>query len=72
MNEEVRLDRLEEQVFFQEKTINELNEALTEQQKQMDALELRLQRAEERVRSLWDQLGQDGGETTVPPHYHQV
>ena len=65
----VRLERLEEQVFFQEQTISALNEALTGQQRQLDLLEGRLARAEEKVRTLWEQLGEDGGVLTVPPHY---
>lgn len=64
-----RLERLEEQVFFQEQTISALNEALTSQQRQLDLLEGRLARAEEKVRTLWEQLGEDGGVLTVPPHY---
>lgn len=64
-----RLERLEEQVFFQEQTISALNEALTGQQRQLDLLEGRLARAEEKVRTLWEQLGEDGGVLTVPPHY---
>ena len=63
-----RLERLEEQVFFQEQTISALNEALTGQQRQLDLLEGRLARAEEKVRTLWEQLGEDGGVLTVPPH----
>ena len=65
----VRLERLEEQIFFQEQTISALNEALTGQQRQLDLLEGRLARAEEKVRTLWEQLGEDGGVLTVPPHY---
>lgn len=64
-----RLERLEEQVFFQEQTISALNDALTGQQRQLDMLEGRLARAEEKVKTLWEQLGEDGGVLTVPPHY---
>ena len=64
-----RLERLEEQVFFQEQTISALNDALTGQQRQLDMLEGRLTRAEEKVKTLWEQLGEDGGVLTVPPHY---
>ena len=64
-----RLERLEEQVFFQAQPISALNEALTGQQRQLDLLEGRLARAEEKVRPLWEQLGEDGGVLTVPPHY---
>lgn len=63
-----RLERLEEQHFFQERTITALNEALTGQQRQIDLLENRTTRLEEKLLSLWEQMD-EGGETTLPPHY---
>lgn len=64
---DVRLSRLEETTFFQETTIAALNEALTHQQFHIDALEKRLAVSEERLRELQELLD-DGGEATVPPH----
>lgn len=64
-----RLERLEEQVFFQERSLNALHEALVLQQAQLDQLETRVERMEEKVRTLWEIVGEDGGETTLPPHY---
>lgn len=64
-----RLERLEEQVFFQERSLNALHEALVLQQAQLDQLENRVERMEEKVRTLWEIVGEDGGETTLPPHY---
>ena len=64
-----RMERLESQVFFQERTITELNEALTSQQQQLDILEKRLLRVEEKTGTLWEQFEDQGGELTVPPHY---
>lgn len=64
-----RLARLEEQLFFQERLIAELNEALTSQQHQLDVLETRCLRAEGKLTTLWEQFTDDGGELTVPPHY---
>lgn len=63
-----RLERLEEQHFFQERTITDLNEALTGQQQQIDLLETRIARLEEKLLSLWEEMD-EGGETTLPPHY---
>lgn len=67
---ERRITRLEELLYFQEQTVNQLNEALTQQQFQLDDMQKRLERAEERVRvlsrMLLDHGGEDGG---PPPHY---
>ncbi len=64
-----RLERLEEQLFFQEQTITALNDALTAQQRQLDMLENHLGRVEGKVQALWEQTGGDGGVLTIPPHY---
>ena len=64
-----RMERLESQVFFQERTITDLNDALTSQQNQLDLLENRLLRVEEKIGTLWEQFEDQGGELTVPPHY---
>ncbi|MEG1610356.1 MAG: SlyX family protein [Bilophila sp.] len=64
-----RLERLEEQAFFQEKNLAALNDALTGQQRQLDLLELRIVRMEEKLLALWEQVGEEGGEATLPPHY---
>lgn len=68
-NKERRIARLEELTFFQEQTIADLNEALTAQQTQMDIQEKRLALLEARFSVLWQNLNEDGGELTVPPHY---
>ena len=67
-----RLERLEEQLFFQEQTANALNGVVTGQQKQIDQLEARLAVMETKFRELWELLGDEGGEATVPPHYMQL
>lgn len=64
-----RLERLEEQAFFQERSLNALHEALVLQQMQLDQLENRVKQMEEKVKTLWEIVGEDGGETTLPPHY---
>ena len=67
-----RLERLEEQVYFQDQTISSLNDVITLQQRQLDNLQDRLEAVEEKFRELWELVGDDGGEATVPPHYLQI
>lgn len=67
-----RLERLEEQVYFQEQTIAALNDVITLQQKQLDQHQSRLDALEGKFRELWELLGEEGGEATVPPHYMQL
>ena len=67
-----RLERLEEQVYFQERTLSALNEAITLQQRQLDDLQGRMEAVEEKFRELWDLVGNEGGEATVPPHYMKL
>lgn len=67
---EDRLSRLEETLYFQEQTIVDLNDALTNQQKELDETLKRLATVEERLRTLTLLLSNDGGEDTgPPPHY---
>ena len=68
MSSEHRLNQLEEQAYFQEQTITQLDQALTRQQSQMDALELRLTQAEKRLLALLPLLD-EGGQNGPPPHY---
>lgn len=63
-----RLSRLEETCYFQETALAALNEALTDQQRQMDLLETQLRDALEKVRVLHALLDAQGGEAAPPPH----
>jgi len=65
---EDRLARLEEQNYFQEQILAELNQALTRQQAQLDGLEQRLALAEQRLAALLPLL-EEGGQSAPPPHY---
>ena len=65
---EDRLARLEEQNYFQEQVLAELNQALTRQQAQLDGLEKRLVLAEKRIAALLPLL-EESGQSTLPPHY---
>ena len=65
---EDRLTRLEEQNYFQEQALAELNQALTRQQFQLDETAKRLIVAEEHISALL-RLLEEGGKNTAPPHY---
>ncbi len=67
-----RVERLEEQVYFQDQTISELNEVITLQQRQIDNMQGRMEALEGKFRELWELMGEDGGVATVPPHYMQL
>lgn len=71
MDSDSRLDRLEETVFFQEKTIAELSEALLGQQNELAALERRLEITESRLEAALHALAERsaGGDPELPPHY---
>lgn len=66
---EQRLVRLEELTVFQDQALTQLNDALARQQAQLDNQEKRIEALEARLRILWQQFAETGGELTVPPHY---
>lgn len=72
MTQEERISRLEEQNYFLEKRITELDEALRLQQEQIDRLQHGLEDAGaimERMRGLVEELSHTSAEAEVPPHY---
>ena len=69
MTLEEQIARLEEQAYFQEKLLSQLNEALTFQQSQIDFLEKRVAELEQNVTSLLESSPQDTPANTLPPHY---
>lgn len=67
---ENRLIRLEEDAAFQDQKLGELDAALVAQQRRIDTLEERLDRAEQLIRLLRDTLDRIGGpHDATPPHY---
>ena len=66
---EHRIDELESRVAFQEHTINELNEALIQQQRQIDTLTLELQTLKDRFKAMAPSNIRPVAEETPPPHY---
>lgn len=67
---ENRFIRLEEDVVFQARKLGELDNVLAAQQRRIDALEERLNRAEHVILLLRDTLDRIGGyRDAAPPHY---
>ncbi len=60
---------LETRLAFQEQTIQELNGAMVDQQRQIDGLRSELQRLHDRVGALGTSAVADTSEETPPPHY---
>ena len=71
MDLEKRVIRLEEELAFQERLAEGLHTALLEQQKQIDQLELILQKQSQRLEEMADALSESGSGAVLekPPHY---
>ena len=63
-----RLEILETNVGYQDRTIDTLNEVVTEQHDRIDALEAQVRKLREAIESL-DLGGVDAGQEPPPPHY---
>jgi uncharacterized coiled-coil protein SlyX len=68
LSTEDRLARLEEQNYFQEQLLAELNQELTRRQARIEGLEKRLALAEKRITALLPLL-EESGHSALPPHY---
>jgi SlyX protein len=66
-NDSARIEALETRIAYQDRTIEELNAALTEQWKLIDQLTKRLMQMEEQVRS--GSYIADPSSERPPPHY---
>ena len=72
MTQDDRIARLEETLFFQERLVQDLNAALTAQQRQIDTLERALEVLGERMEELLLAVESGGGPAnTPPPHYRE-
>lgn len=67
---EKRLERLESLVALQDRTMEELNDRLFEQQQQITDLERLVQRLATKVRDLDTDYEQSGPQDVPPPHYN--
>ncbi len=67
---EKRIERLENLVSLQERSIEKLNDVIFEQQQQMDGLYKLVERLAGKVRDLDDAMEQGGPLDIPPPHYN--
>ncbi len=63
------LIELQTQLAFQEKTIADLNEVMTAQQKQIDLLRLEIKLLKEKLGVLEDRIDSGPPQNEKPPHY---
>ncbi|MBV1881116.1 MAG: SlyX family protein [Pseudomonadales bacterium] len=64
-----RLDEIETKLAYQEHTIQELNDVVFQQQKQIDKLELICKRQHERLSDISDSIPEGKPQDEKPPHY---
>jgi len=64
-----RLNYLEEKIAFQEQTIDELNEALTNQQQNIDKMHIQIKYIIDKLKGSTTSNIADAEEETPPPHY---
>ncbi len=69
LNPEQRLDELETRLSFQDHTVHQLNDALTDQQRQIDRLHAEIDTLRQRIESVSAAMPTQAGEDEVPPHY---
>lgn len=68
MDLEKHIIELETKVSYQDHIIQELNDVVTNQQKQIDALELKMERVRDHLKASSSQLARPD-EEAPPPHY---
>lgn len=61
--------QLQSQLSFQEHELEKMHQALYEQQRRMDTLELQLRRLSEQYKELTDQQFDSSKDNEKPPHY---
>ncbi|NOR72680.1 MAG: hypothetical protein GQ467_02230 [Mariprofundaceae bacterium] len=66
---EKRIIELETKLSYQDHTIQELNDVVTRQQKQIDALELRMKRIQDHLKATASSQLARPEEDVPPPHY---
>lgn len=69
MTDTSRLDALEIRIAHQDQAIEDLNETITAQWKEIDRLKREVERLSDRVASAEAAIGPDGGEEPPPPHW---
>ncbi len=69
MTDTARLDALESRIAHQDRMIEELNETITAQWKDIDRLKREIERLSDRVSSTEAAIGPEGGDEPPPPHW---
>lgn len=69
MTPEQRLDELETRLSFQDHTVHQLNDAFTDQQRQIDRLHAEMDTLRQRLEAVSAALPAQAAEDEVPPHY---
>ena len=69
MTDTSRLDALEARIAHQDQAIEDLNETITAQWKDIDRLKREVERLGDRVSSAEQSIGTDQGDEPPPPHW---
>ncbi len=69
MSPEQRLDELETRLSFQDHTVHQLNDVLTDQQRQIDQLHALVDTLRQRLEAVSAALPAQAPADEVPPHY---
>ena len=69
MTDTARLDALEIRIAHQDQAIEDLNETITAQWKEIDRLKREIERLGDRVASAEASIGQDAADEPPPPHW---
>lgn len=69
MTDTSRLDVLETRIAHHERMIDDLNQTITAQWKDIDRLKREIERLGDRVASAEAAIGPNGGEEPPPPHW---
>ena len=64
-----RINELETQLAFQESTVASLNDAVTDQQQQIDMLREQIEYIKAQMQSLAEAVNSPDGDEPPPPHY---
>ncbi len=69
MTDTSRLDALEARIAHQDQAIEDLNETITSQWKDIDRLKREVERLSDRVANAEQAIGPDAGDEPPPPHW---
>jgi SlyX protein len=69
MTDTSRIDALEARIAHQDQAIEDLNETITTQWKDIDRLKREVERLSDRVANAEQAIGPDAGDEPPPPHW---